>query len=113
MWRHFLPFSFVSTFYPVLSPSISTLDSILSPPVSVLESISSWFDLTLTTFPTMKEKLDHLLNIQVYGNVDKSASTSIYISPSLVSTNKTKLDEKKLLKNVTKEIAGLMNDKFM
>ena len=52
LWRHvFVPFSFVSTLYPVLSPSVSTLDSILSPPVSMLDLISSWFDLTLTTFP--------------------------------------------------------------
>ena len=51
IWRHFfVPFSFISTLYPVLYPSVSTLDSILSPPVSMLDSISSWFDLTLTTF---------------------------------------------------------------
>ena len=51
MWRHFFLFSFVSTLYRVLSPCVSTMDSVLSPPVSMLESISSWFDLTLTTFP--------------------------------------------------------------
>ena len=45
-------FSFVSTLYLVLSLSFSTLDSIISPPVSMLDSISSWFDLTLTAFPT-------------------------------------------------------------
>ena len=28
------------------------IDLILSPPVSMLDSIYSWFDLTLTTFPT-------------------------------------------------------------
>ena len=48
----FLPFSFVSTLYPVLCPSISTLDLILSPPVSMLDSIYSCFGLTLTTYPT-------------------------------------------------------------
>ena len=52
LWRlFFVPFSFVSTPYPVLSPSVSTLDSILSPPVSMLESISYCFDLNLTIFP--------------------------------------------------------------
>ena len=42
MWRHFfVPFSYVSAFYPFLYPSVSTLDSILSPRVSMLESIYS------------------------------------------------------------------------
>ena len=45
-------FSFVSTFYPILSHSISTLDSNISSPIFMLESISSWFDLNLTTFQT-------------------------------------------------------------
>ena len=48
LWRHF----FASTLYPVLSPYVSTLDSILSTLVYMLDSIYSWFDLTLTTFPT-------------------------------------------------------------
>ena len=38
--------------YPILSPYVSTLDSILSPHISMFDLISSWFDLTLTTFPT-------------------------------------------------------------
>ena len=54
LWRHFfIPFSFVSTLYPVLYPSVSTLYSIPSPPVFMLDSISSWFDPTLTKFPTV------------------------------------------------------------
>ena len=54
LWRRFfLPFSFVYTLYPVLYPSVSTLYSIPSPPVFMLDSISSWFDPTLTTFPTV------------------------------------------------------------
>ena len=58
METFFIPFSLVYTLYPVLSPSVSSLDSIISPPVSMLDSISSWFDLTLTTFPTVwKEKI--------------------------------------------------------
>ena len=48
----FVPFSFVSTLYPVLYPSVSKLDSILSPPVSMLDLISSWFYTTLIKFPT-------------------------------------------------------------
>ena len=49
----FVPFPFLSTLYPILSPSIYTLNSILSPPISMLESISSWFDLNLTKLPTI------------------------------------------------------------
>ena len=53
LWRHFfVPFSFVYTLHPVLSPSVSTLDSILAPYVSMLDLIFSWFDLNLTTIPT-------------------------------------------------------------
>ena len=50
----FVPFSFVSMLYPVLYPYVSTLYLIISPPVSMLDSVSSWFDLTLTTFPTVR-----------------------------------------------------------
>ena len=54
LWRHFfVPFSLLSTLYPIMSPYVSTLDLILYPPVSMLDSISSWFCLTLTTFPTI------------------------------------------------------------
>ena len=49
LWKHFfVPFSFVSEFYPVLYPSVSMLDLILSPPVSMLDSIYYWFDLKLS-----------------------------------------------------------------
>ena len=48
----FVPFSFVSTGYPVLHPLVSTLDSIISTPVSMLDWIYSWFDLNLTSFST-------------------------------------------------------------
>ena len=53
-WRYcFVPSSFISIFFPVLSTSVSTLDLILLPHFSMLDSILAWFDLTLTTFPTM------------------------------------------------------------
>ena len=49
----FVPFSFVSTLYTILSPSVSTLYSILYPHFSMLESISSLFDPNLITFTTL------------------------------------------------------------
>ena len=53
LWRYlFVPFSFVSTLYPIISPYVSNLYLILSHPFSMLESMSSWFDTTLTAFPT-------------------------------------------------------------
>ena len=48
---------FVPTMYPVLYTSISTLFLIPSPTVSILDTISSWFDLTLTKFPTASANL--------------------------------------------------------
>ena len=61
LWRRlFIPSSNVSMLYPVLSPSFFMLDSILSPLVSLLEYISSWFDLALTTFPTVLPKLEYV-----------------------------------------------------
>ena len=54
LWRHFfVPFSFVFTLYPILSYYVSMLDLIICPSVFMLYSISSWFDLNLTTFPTI------------------------------------------------------------
>ena len=46
-------FSFVSTMYPVPSPTLSTLDFIIPPSVSMLDLNYSLCEITFTTFPTI------------------------------------------------------------
>ena len=79
METFFCTVSFVSTLYPVLSPSVSNMDSIISPPVSMLESISSWFDLTLSTFPTIVTHQDEeeILNMTMFHQAEKEKQGSL------------------------------------
>ena len=95
LWRHFfVPFSFFSALYTVLSLSVSTLDSILSPPVSVLDSIYSWFGLTVTAFPSVRGQYMQVLLDKIKYDPDwYNVSTSYEPFQLLALIKKTVLAE--------------------